>query len=87
MRPIEEFKPGLYKHYRGHFYIALFLVRHHETGEFLVVYTSSSDHTVNVREWDTPGKDSWCDQVTWHSGCMGSSPITSPRFEYKGSAL
>ncbi len=81
MRDIQEFKPGLYKHYKGGFYIALFLVRHHETGDFLVVYTSSKDHTVSVREWDSQGKDSWCDEVEdrW------ASP--NKRFTYMGPAL
>ncbi len=61
----ESFKPGLYQHYRGGDYIALQLVRHHETEELFVVYVSCSHNTVSIREFHTPGKDSWCDLVEY----------------------
>jgi len=82
----EDFKPGIYRHYGGGDYIALQLVRHHETDEKFVVYVSCSHNTVSIREYDTPSKDSWCDVVEYSTGCMGSAPIKAPRFKYVGPA-
>lgn len=61
----QEFRPGLYRHYKGGLYRALLLVHHHETEEALVVYVSlNPDHgKLRLRELDTPGKDSWLDEV------------------------
>ncbi len=80
MRPIEEFKAGIYQHYKGGRYVALFLVRHHETGEPMVVYTCCERGTTSVREWDSPGKASWSD--TWRLGVK----LTS-RFTYVGPSV
>lgn len=44
-----DFKPGLYRHYKGRLYSALALVRHHETGEPMVLYASLDRGTFNVR--------------------------------------
>lgn len=82
-----EFKPGFYEHYKGGQYIALHLVRHHESNELFVVYVSCSHGTINIREFATPGKDSWTDEVTFHTGCVGSSPWRSPRFKFIREAL
>jgi hypothetical protein len=71
----EAFRPGLYVHYKGGQYRALHLAQHHDTREWLVVYVSMTHGTVNVREWASPGKDSWTDLVE-HEGA------TVPRFLY-----
>jgi hypothetical protein len=73
---------GVYEHYKGDEYIALHLVTHHETDEKFVVYISLKYGTLKIREYNTPGKDSWCDMVTVPVGPMGSSPKTGPRFKY-----
>jgi hypothetical protein len=38
-RMIEDFQPGLYRHYKGQQYLALCLARADETDEVVVVYT------------------------------------------------
>ena len=87
MKDAIEFKPGLYRHYRDGDYIALHLVRHHDTGERFVVYVSCSHNTVIIREYDSPGKDSWCDIVEYGGECIGSTLHEVPRFKYVGPAL
>lgn len=64
----EDFKPGIYDHYKGGIYVALFVVAHHESGERFVAYVSCDHKTTRVRELATPGKDSWCDVVGRGSG-------------------
>lgn len=39
MREIEEFRPGVYRHYKGAYYLAIGLARADETNETVVVYT------------------------------------------------
>jgi hypothetical protein len=49
-----EFIPGVYRHYKGGLYLALMLVRHHETELQYVVYVPY-DHPesgVRLREYD-----------------------------------
>lgn len=89
MKDPKEFQPGLYEHYKGDRYIALHIVSHHETNELFVVYVSCSHGTINLREWDSPGKDSWCDPVTkvdLPSRCLPEYAIV-PRFQYLLPAL
>jgi len=47
-----EFKAGLYKHYKGGLYRALFLATHHETEKQFVVYVALAypESGVRVRE-------------------------------------
>lgn len=78
-----EFKPGIYQHYKGGFYIALFLVSHHENGELFVVYISTDHKTTKIREYATPGKDSWTDQMSIPYSGTNSDRIV-PRFRYIG---
>lgn len=74
---LHEFKPGVYEHYKGGEYIALMLVRHHEEGEPMVVYTCSKQGIVTVRELaGAPFVDAWSDIVD-----------TTPRFKYLRPSL
>lgn len=82
--PIDDFKPGLYEHYKGGRYIALYRARHHSTGRLFVVYVSCSHNTINIREWSTAGEDSWCDMV---QGLSDAESLPVPRFRYLGPAL
>lgn len=61
----EDFRVGLYEHYRGGRYNATGLSRHHDTREFFVEYVSLTTGEKCTREYATPGKDSWTDLVTW----------------------
>ncbi len=70
-----EFKPGLYRHYKGGLYRALFLARNSEHREQeVVVYVSISEAhggKVWVRPFCLPlleGDDCWCDVVAWPGG-------------------
>jgi len=61
-----SFQPGVYKHYRGGLYRALFLACDHETQELVVVYVPLQPHDPSqpqIRPLATPGKDSWTDKV------------------------
>jgi hypothetical protein len=71
-----EFRTGLYRHYKGDLYTALFVLTHHETGEKFVAYVSHNQASgVRLRELNTPGKDSWLDNVK-----VGDALV--PRFSY-----
>jgi hypothetical protein len=63
-QPADEFKAGVYEHYKGGLYLALHLARHHDTGELFVFYMCLLNGTLWMREWATPGKDSWTDQIS-----------------------
>jgi hypothetical protein len=39
MNPEEDFRPGVYRHYKGNYYLALGLAREDETNQTVVVYT------------------------------------------------
>ena len=39
MSALDEFRPGVYRHYKGQHYLALGLARADETDEVVVVYT------------------------------------------------
>lgn len=79
----EEFKPGIYKHYKGGTYTALQVVKHHETGERFVVYVSHTHGSIHIRELRTPGADSWTDTVR---PVPGNDSFDVPRFQYVGPA-
>lgn len=68
-----EWKPGIYRHYKGNLYEALMLARHSETEELMVVYRALyGDGGVWVRPYSM-----WAETVT----VKGK---TVPRFEYVG---
>lgn len=80
-----NFKPGVYRHYKGGMYVALQLVRHHETQALYVVYISMSYGHVHLREWATPGADSWIDKVM-HPASYSRAGEWIQRFTYVGPA-
>lgn len=60
-----DFKPGLYRHYKGHLYTALGLITHHETRRPMVKYVSHTYGGENVRPlhgWEGD-PDGWADPV------------------------
>lgn len=66
---VPEFRPGLYKHYKGALYEALHLARLSEDREKeVVVYYSVEKKQVWVRPYAEPGQDSWTDIVEWPDG-------------------
>lgn len=89
----KDFKPGLYRHYKGSDYRALFIVYHHDTEEAFVVYISYAHPAkIRLREYATEGKDSWTDfvQPEWNE-MVWANPVSSSsdghvykRFEYIG---
>jgi hypothetical protein len=80
-RDPKAFRPGAYKHTKsGNLYVADKLVRHHETGDLLVLYLSfdhaaeSGETPYSVREWADGKADSWTDLVRIADGTF------KPRF-------
>lgn len=76
MSPHDDFRPGVYRHYKGHFYLALGLAREDETDETVVVYTR-----LYAREglpMSTRRLAVWNEAVTTADGRL------TPRFEYYG---
>lgn len=72
-----EFKPGVYQHYKGGYYLALGLVTHHETGEMFVKYAAlrgpedkKPHRGEEIREYASQGKDSWIDLVDPKTGSV-----------------
>ncbi len=70
---MEEIRPGLYRHFKGNEYRVLFLARHSETEEWLVVYQALYG---DGGYWVRP-KSMWCERVTMNGEEM-------PRFRYIG---
>lgn len=71
-----DFRPGVYRHYKGNYYLALGLAREDETNETVVVYTR-----LYPREglpMSTRRLSVWNEQVTSADGTQ------SPRFEFIG---
>jgi len=47
---MEDFRPGIYRHFKGNLYEALFLATHSETREPMVVYRALyGEHALFVR--------------------------------------
>ena len=69
----ENFRPGVYRHYKGQHYLALMLAREDETDELVVVY---------VRLYARDGMPASTRRLkVWNERIDGT-----PRFEYVGSA-
>lgn len=73
----ENFKPGLYKHYKGKLYRALFLAEHHETEKRFVVYVPLEypKSGVRIRELED-----WFAPV----GIVPTGKLPARRFEWIG---
>jgi hypothetical protein len=52
----QKFKPGVYKHFKGQLFLALFLAKHSETEEDMIVYIDLYDNT-NSQVWVRPLND------------------------------
>lgn len=50
---LKQFKPGVYKHFKEHLYLALFVAKHSETEEYMVVYVDLYDNA-NGQIWTRP---------------------------------
>jgi len=75
---IDDFRPGVYRHYKGNYYLALGLARADETDEIVVVYTR-----LYAREglpMSTRKLAIWNEVVTTADGSQ------QPRFRYIGHA-
>ena len=73
-----EFKPGVYRHYKGAHYLALGLAREDETEELVVVYVrlyARAGLPMSTRRLSV-----WKEQVP-----MAPGGAMAPRFEYVGS--
>jgi len=65
MNASHEFRPGLYRHYKGGLYTAIALVTHHETRRPMVLYVSHTCGGMSVRPlhgWEVD-PDGWADKV------------------------
>ncbi len=82
---MSEFKPGLYRHYKGGLYTAICLVTHHETRKPMVLYVSHTYGGMNVRPlhgWEGD-LDGWEDVVD-EAADGGTLPRLVPRFQFVG---
>lgn len=69
----EEIKPGKYRHFKGNEYEVLFLAKHTETGEDLVVYRALyGDYGI------------WCRPASMWSETVERDGKIYKRFEYLG---
>lgn len=74
----DDFKPGVYQHYKGPHYLALGLAREDESDELVVVYVRLYERAglpMNTRRLSV-----WSQPVTTPDG------QTRPRFSYVGVA-
>jgi hypothetical protein len=78
---VRGFRAGLYRHYKGGFYAAIDLWKHHETRIPYVTYVSLTYGSKNIRPLvPAPGDpDSWTDQLR-----VGEFDAACPRFRHAG---
>ena len=82
----ENFKPGLYRHYKGGLYTAVAIVTHHETRQPMVLYVSHTYGGLNVRPlrgW-AADRDGWADLIDPKTGHTTGEAGDVRRFEYIG---
>ncbi len=73
-----DFRPGVYRHYKGHYYLALGLARADETDEIVVVYT---------RLYPREGLPMSTRKLAiWNEVVTGADGTQQPRFAYVGHA-
>lgn len=77
---IANFQPGLHRHYKGDYYLALFLATHSETREKQVIYVPYAHPESGVIARNLYGPDSWTELVTWTFGHQAVYPSTQSRF-------
>lgn len=70
---MEQIKPGLYRHFKGNSYRVLYIAKHSETLEDMVVYQALYGE---MGIWVRPAS-MWSEQVV-HNGSLVK------RFEYQG---
>ncbi len=73
---------GIYKHYKGGYYLVLGIAEHTETNERVVVYVSLSGIDMSgprMRVRPLNGPEGWEDDV-WND----ERKVSIPRFEYIG---
>lgn len=71
-----DFRPGVYRHYKGQHYLALGLARADETDEIVVVYTrlyAREGLPMNTRKLSI-----------WNEIVSSGSGMSEPRFAYVG---
>lgn len=72
----DDFRPGVYRHYKGNHYLALGLAREDETDEIVVVYT---------RLYPRAGYPMSTRRLTvWSESVIGADGGMQPRFVYVG---
>lgn len=83
-----EFRAGVYKHYKGGLYNALFLAHTHENkGLMLVVYMSMTTGDFYTRPYNQASQDSWTDVLDIMTTDDEAGSLTRmwvPRFRYVG---
>lgn len=77
MSALEDFRPGVYRHYKGHHYMALGLARADETDDIVVVYVRL--YPRDGLPMNTRLLSIWNETVDTDAG-----PV--PRFAYVGPA-
>lgn len=73
---LADFRPGVYRHYKGNYYLALGIAREDETNETVVVYTRL--YPRDGLPMSTRRLNVWNEHVTTADG------VTQARFEFVG---
>lgn len=70
---LRQVSPGRYRHFKGMEYRVLFLARHSETEEWMVVYRAEYGE-----------KDIWVRPLSMWNEMVTHEGVTCPRFTYVG---
>lgn len=71
----EEIKPGIYRHYKGNRYQVLFLARHSENEEMLVIYKALYG-----------AGEIWARPASMWQELVNVGGMMQPRFAWEGEA-